>query len=314
MNTAPHIPVMLEEVLTTLNPLDDEVYVDGTFGAGGYTRAILKKANCKVIAIDRDPSAAKAAEKLKEEFKDRFLFIRGNFGNIKELLTENNHNLVNGFVLDLGVSSMQLDKADRGFSFRFDGPLDMRMDTQSDQKSAAEIVNSLEEQELANILYKYGEEKRSRRIAKAITSRRTERTFDTTKDLADLIRDILPTNYKDKSDPATRSFQALRIAVNDELGELEHALEASKSILKENGRLVVVTFHSLEDRIVKDFLKLESGMAPSGSRHAPELNKASTSFKLTTKKALQATDLEIQNNSRSRSAKLRAATRVGIAQ
>lgn len=300
---SPHIPVMLDEVLHALAPQDGEVYVDGTLGAGGYTRAILDVADCKVIAIDRDPEAHQRAAPWKDRYGDRLTLIHDAFGNVSDHVKIP----VNGFVLDLGVSSMQLDQAERGFSFRFEGPLDMRMDTSCGQ-SAADLVNSMGEEDLANIIYTYGDERHSRRIAKAIVE---ARPVTNTGQLASIIRTVSPKSRKDDIDPATRTFQALRIAVNDELGELERALEGAEKILVEGGRLVVVTFHSLEDRIVKNFFKIRSGDAPAVSRHMPISNKAERppTFSLQTRKHLTASDAEIKRNPRSRSAKLRAAVR-----
>ena len=227
MNAASlHYPVMLPEVLATLAPKDGEVYVDGTFGAGGYTRAFLEAANCTVIAIDRDPAASGRADALKAEFGDRLIFVAGRFGDALELVQAAGYREVDGFVLDIGVSSMQLDEAERGFSFRFDAPLDMRMDTSSGE-TAADLVNTMEEEDLANLIYKYGEERKSRYIARRIIEQRAQKRIETTLELADLIRGVVFKSPKDKIDPATRTFQALRIAVNDELGELERGLAAA---------------------------------------------------------------------------------------
>lgn len=306
-----HYPVMLDEVLKHLSPKDGEVYVDGTFGAGGYSKAFLESANCTVIAIDRDPAAKAQANILKEDFGDRFIFVQGCFGDALELVKSAGYNQVDGFVLDLGVSSMQLDQAERGFSFRFDGPLDMRMDS-SDGTSAMDIVNDMPEEELANIIYKYGEERLSRRIAKKIVEVRSQEKIDTTEKLADIIRSVVPRSPKDKIDPSTRTFQALRITVNDELGELERGLIAAQELLKEGGRLLVVSFHSLEDGIVKAFMYEKSGRRDNVSRHLPaQVEDAPVStFTLPVRKAIDPTDAEIQQNSRSRSAKLRVAIRI----
>lgn len=300
---SPHIPVMLDEVLHALAPADGEVYVDGTLGAGGYTRAILAAADCNVIGIDRDPEAHDRAAVWKSEYGDRLRLIHDAFGNAGDAVGEQ----VDGFVLDLGVSSMQLDQAERGFSFRFEGPLDMRMDT-TRGASAADLVNTMDETELANVIYTYGDERHSRRIAKAIVG---ARPLNSTGELASVIRSVLPRGKKNEIDPATRTFQALRIAVNDELGELERALEGAEKILKEGGRLVIVTFHSLEDRIVKNFFKERSGDVSSPSRHLPVANIEARvpTFVLQSRKKIEATDEEIRRNPRSRSAKLRAAVR-----
>lgn len=302
----PHIPVMLSEVLAHLRPHDGETYVDGTLGAGGYTRAILDQADCTVIAIDRDPEAHRRAEAWRGAYGDRLVLVHDAFGNVADIV----ESPVNGFVLDLGLSSMQLDQGARGFSFRFDGPLDMRMDT-TQGESAADLVNTLPEKDLADLIYLYGEERHSRRIARAIVTARAERPIDTTGALASLVRSVLPRGRKNESDPATRTFQALRIAVNDELGELERALAGSERILAEGGRLVVVTFHSLEDRIVKNFMKERSGDVPSPSRHLPAASAAGPqpTFRLMTKKALDPAEEETRRNPRARSARLRAAIR-----
>ena len=307
MNAAPHLPVMLKEVLEHLSPEDGGVYVDGTFGAGGYSRAILQAADCVVVAIDRDETALAAAEELKSQYPSRFKFVQGCFGDVAKHIAALGYDAVDGFVLDVGVSSMQLDQAERGFSFRFDGPLDMRMGRAMGGETAADLVNGMDETELANVIYNYGEERHSRRIAKAIVLRRAEKKFETTADLANVVRGAVPGAFKSKIDPATRTFQALRIAVNDELGELERALEASESVLKPEGRLVVVTFHSLEDRIVKTFMRDKAGPKKAVSRYAPITDDAEQSaFELLSRKAVLASDDEISQNPRSRSAKLRA--------
>lgn len=303
-----HYPVMLPEVLQQLSPVDGGVYVDGTFGAGGYSAAILKKADCVVVAIDRDLAAVGRALELKKRFGERLEFIEGCFGDVEALLAGRK---VDGFVLDLGVSSFQLDEAERGFSFRFDGPLDMRMDTRSGQ-TAADLVNSMDEGELADLIFKYGEERYSRRIARKIVQRRAEKKFETTADLADVVRSCVPKS-KDGIDPATRTFQALRIAVNDELGELERALEAAERILKAGGRMVVVSFHSLEDGLVKAFFRGKSGEGAKGSRYLPDTRSGGNVpvFRLLTRKALVPSQKELSENPRSRSAKLRAVEKIG---
>ncbi|MBI1300266.1 MAG: 16S rRNA (cytosine(1402)-N(4))-methyltransferase RsmH [Alphaproteobacteria bacterium] len=308
MSASPHYSVMLNEVVETIAPKDGGVYVDGTFGAGGYTRALLEAADCVVYAIDRDASAMQFAGAFEDDFGERFVFLQGCFGDVKSLLAGAGVKKVDGFVLDIGVSSMQLDRAERGFSFRENGPLDMRMDTSSGQ-TAADIVNSYEENALADLIYLYGEERKSRWVAKKIVEARKEKRFETTFELADVVRSAVPKG-KDKIDPATRTFQALRIAVNDELGELERALEASIDILSDEGRLVVVSFHSLEDRIVKQFMKRYSETEARGSRHFPDMSSHSeTLFSLFSRKAIKPTDYEISKNARSRSAKMRAAIR-----
>jgi 16S rRNA (cytosine1402-N4)-methyltransferase len=303
-----HVPVMLPEVLANLKPAAHEIYVDGTFGAGGYTQAFLESADCTVIAIDRDPSAQKRADVLKARYGDRLVFIHGCFGDVEDLLKSAGFEKVDGFVLDLGVSSMQIDQAERGFSFRFDGPLDMRMDT-SRGETAADLVNTMPERELADLIYKFGEERHSRRVAKAVIDRRREKKFETTGDLAALVRANVPRS-KDEIDPATRTFQALRIAVNDELGELERAMDAAEKILNPGGRVIVVSFHSLEDSYVKNILRNKSGNEPGVSRHAlVSKPKSDPLFTLVSKKSIQPSDHETRQNPRARSARLRAALR-----
>lgn len=306
-----HYPVMLPEVLAALSPKDGGVYVDGTFGAGGYTRAILGAANCTVYAIDRDDNARITADGFNDEYGDRFNFLRGCFGDVKSLLQAVGVERVDGFVLDVGVSSMQIDEAERGFSFRFDGPLDMRMDMKSDGQTAADIVNTYDQDALANVIYEYGDERKSRRIARKIIELREEKPFERTLELADAVRSVVPRSPKDKIDPATRTFQALRIAVNDELGELERALDVSEDILSEDGRLVVVAFHSLEDGRVKRFLKEKSNTQAKGSRHLPQSVNSDVEpiFALISRKAIKPSDKEVAENPRSRSARLRAGIR-----
>ncbi|PCI55901.1 MAG: 16S rRNA (cytosine(1402)-N(4))-methyltransferase [Alphaproteobacteria bacterium] len=306
-----HYPVMLPEVLAALSPKDGGVYVDGTFGAGGYTRAILEAANCTVYAIDRDDNARITADGFDGEYGDRFNFLRGCFGDVKSLLQAAGVERVDGFVLDVGVSSMQIDEAERGFSFRFDGPLDMRMDMKSDGQTAADIVNTYGQDALANVIYEYGDERKSRRIARKIIELREEKPFERTLELADAVRSVVPKTHKDKIDPATRTFQALRIAVNDELGELERALDVSEDILSEDGRLVVVAFHSLEDGRVKRFLKEKSNTQAKGSRHLPQsvTSDVEPIFTLNSRKAIKPSDKEVAENPRSRSARLRAGIR-----
>ena len=303
---SPHIPVMLREVLAALDPRADETYIDGTLGAGGYTRAILEHADCRVIAIDRDAEAHRRAAAWQARYGDRLILVQNTFGNVRDCVAAP----VDGFVLDIGVSSMQIDQAERGFSFRFDGPLDMRMDQDSGE-SAADLVNTMGEADLADLIYAYGDERHSRRIAKAIVEARKTQPITTTGKLASIIRIVIPKTKKDDIDPATRTFQALRIAVNDELGELQRALEGAEHVLAEGGRLVIVTFHSLEDRIVKNFLKERSGDVPSPSRHLPAAapNDFAPTFKLLSRKAIDAAEDETQINPRARSARLRAAIR-----
>lgn len=307
-----HLPVMLNEVLSALKPADSEIYVDGTFGAGGYTKAFLESADCTVVAIDRDRDAAARAKTLKAKYGERLIFIQGCFGDVENLLKSAGFEKVDGFVLDVGVSSMQIDEAARGFSFRFDGPLDMRMDT-TQGETAADLVNAMDEEDLANLIYKYGDERHSRKIARRIVERRKEKKFETTQDLAEVVRRAVPKS-KDGIDPATRTFQALRIAVNDEIGELERALDASTRILKENARLVVVSFHSLEDGAAKEFMRKTSGGAGQGSRHVPVVaSKAEKLFTLPVRSATKPSEKEINENPRARSARLRSAIRTEAA-
>jgi 16S rRNA (cytosine1402-N4)-methyltransferase len=311
MSGAPHMPVMLAEVLAALRPAAGEVYVDGTFGAGGYTRALLEAGECTVTAIDRDGAAVARAEELKREYGDRFVFLSGCFGDALDLVRAAGYEYVDGFVLDLGVSSMQLDQAERGFSFRFDGPLDMRMGAQEATETAADLVARIDEDGLIAILKTYGEEKFARRIARRILEAREKAPIMRTGALADIVRAAVPRTGKDKIDPATRTFQALRIAVNDELGELRRALAAAEHLLKPGGRLVIVSFHSLEDGIVKQFMFAHSGRVPRGSRHLPELpgELPPPAFTLPVSKPVFPGEAETARNPRARSARLRAAIR-----
>jgi 16S rRNA (cytosine1402-N4)-methyltransferase len=301
MTAAPHTSVLLDEVMAAMQPKAGETVVDGTFGAGGYTRAFLA-AGASVIAFDRDPTAARFAEGLPA---DRFRLVQARFSEMAEVAGEGG---VDAVALDLGVSSMQLDESERGFSFMRDGPLDMRMGDAG--ATAADLVNAADPAELARILYVYGEERQSRRIAAAIARRRAEQPFSRTLELADFIEKALGGRRGAKVHPATRSFQALRIAVNEELSELEEGLLAAERALKAGGRLCVVTFHSLEDRIVKTFLAVRAGRTPAGSRHAPPLAAgAPPSFQLLFNGAQAPSEAEVEANPRARSAKLRAAVR-----
>ena len=294
-----HFPVMLPEVLQALAPADGKTYVDATFGNGGYSEAILKAADCKVIALDRDPNVLPRAQEFQKKYGSRFEFRTGRFGDFAELVTE----AIDGAVFDIGVSSMQLDNAERGFSFAKDAPLDMRMSCTG--ISAADIVNTMPEKELADLIYKYGEEKKSRQIAARIVKARAIRPIETTKQLADLIYGVIH-KTPNAIDPATRTFQALRIAVNNELTELENGLKAATARLNPKGRLVVVTFHSLEDRIVKNFFKENAGANVHVSKYAKEAPKLDESVIFAqTSKVICASEEEIELNPRSRSAKLR---------
>jgi 16S rRNA (cytosine1402-N4)-methyltransferase len=301
-----HKPVMLDEVLKTLIPRDQETYIDATFGGGGYSRAILEQAKCSVVALDRDPEARERARLLKDRYQDRFLFVEGRFGQMLQLAPSMGYD---GVVFDLGVSSPQLDKAERGFSFKTEGPLDMRMERKG--LSAADVVNTFEEKEIARILWVYGEERRSRAIARAIIEKRKESLFCTTTQLGDVVRAIVGFE-RPGFDPATRTFQALRLFVNDELSELERGLEASEKLLKEGGRLVVVSFHSLEDRIAKTFFKERSGSMPHPSRFSPDAPRSRVTFQLKSRKTLRPQEEEIRANPRARSARLRWGIRVGV--
>jgi len=311
---APHIPVMKAEVLDVLSPRDGGVYVDGTFGAGGYTRAILEAADCLVIGIDRDPAAIDGALGMAAEFGPRLKLIRGRFGDMADLLEAEGVEEVDGVALDIGVSSMQIDQAERGFSFARSGPLDMRMAGAADtEPSAAEIVNTLSEERLARIVAVLGEEKRARHVAKAIARRRAEQPFETTLDLAETVAGVVH-GRPGGVHPATRTFQALRIFVNDELGELIRGLSAAERLLRPGGRLAVVSFHSLEDRIVKDFLDERCGKQEGGSRHLPPVvatGPAPSFARLDGKarKMIKPSAEETQRNVRSRSAKLRGGVR-----
>ena len=303
----PHIPVLLQEVIDALNPKDGGIYVDGTFGRGGYSRAILESAQSKVIGIDRDPDAIEASKALVEKYAPRLMIKAGAFSDMKDLLAEEGITRVDGVALDIGVSSPQLDEASRGFSFQEDGPLDMRMSKKG--QSAADLVNTLKEEELATIIYRFGEERYSRRIARVLVTARQKESITRTQQLATLIRQTVPRS-KDKVDPATRTFQALRIAVNDELNELDRGLRAAEDILKPGGILAVVSFHSLEDRCVKLFLRDRSGNAPRASRYEPiKEDEPQASFALASRKAIAPTEHEIEANPRARSARLRVAQR-----
>ncbi|HWI27330.1 MAG TPA: 16S rRNA (cytosine(1402)-N(4))-methyltransferase RsmH [Stellaceae bacterium] len=305
MTAAPHSPVLLAETLAALEPRDQATLVDGTFGAGGYSRALLAAARCRVIAIDRDPAAVALGGVLMREHQGRFTVLEGRFGEMETLLAPLGISAVDGIALDLGVSSPQLDEAARGFSFRADGPLDMRMGREG--ATAADLVNTLSESALANLIYIYGEERFARRVARAIVAARREAPVTRTAELARIVRAVVPSSGG--IDPATRTFQALRMEVNDEPGELERALLAAERLLLPGGRLAIVSFHSLEDRTVKEFLRERSEAAPRGSRHLPALPTAAPSFRLITRKPVTPGAAEIERNPRARSARLRAAER-----
>ncbi len=305
---ARHAPVLLQEAVTALGIRPGSCILDGTFGAGGYTRAILDAAaDVKVIALDRDPTAIAGGYDLVAQSAGRLALIEATFGDLAAEARDAGFAHLDGIVLDIGVSSMQLDQAERGFSFRFDGPLDMRMAASG--QSAADLVNEGEEADLADIIYHYGEERRARAVARAILEARRVEPIRTTKQLADVVASVVwaePGGIH----PATRTFQALRIAVNDELGELVRALHGAEEALKPDGRLVVVSFHSLEDRIVKQFLQRRSGRAGGGfSRFEPQATVDAPTFALVHRGVITASDAEITANPRARSAKLRVATR-----
>ena len=292
-----HLPVMLHEVIEALAPRDGAQYVDGTFGGGGYSSAILEAADCRVLGIDRDPAAIVRGQALVQRFGGRLTLVQGEFSRMDEFTRESD-----GVVLDLGVSSFQFDEPARGFSFREDGPLDMRMSLEG--ISAADVVNTVDERTLTLIIARYGEEKNARRIARAIIA---ARPVTGTAQLAKIVSDAQgPAALRHAIHPATRTFQALRIHVNDELGELERGLDAALNILKPQGRLVVVSFHSLEDRIVKQFLSSRSTAAPRASRHAPVTDAPKPIFELLTHRPRTPSADEIESNPRARSAKLRA--------
>ena len=297
-----HTPVLLSEVLAALAPHDDALYLDGTFGAGGYSEALLKSARCTVVALDRDPAAVRRGDALAQRYAGRLSVIEGRFSEMGRLLQPRGVTRLAGVALDLGVSSPQLDDPARGFSFRADGPLDMRMGANGE--TAADLVNTAPETELAAIIRDYGEERFARRIARAIVA---ARPVTRTGALAALIRRVVPESGG--IDPATRTFQALRIAVNDELDELDRGLAAAERLLEPGGRLAVVAFHSLEDRRIKNFLRLRSGNAPKASRHVPGARQTAPSFRLINRKPLTPSAAEIARNPRARSARLRAAER-----
>ena len=306
--SSPHAPVLIAEVIEALAPAPGETIVDATFGAGGYTRAILAH-GARVIALDRDPTVQPHADAVAADFPDRFTLVRTAFSGLADAVEGET---LDGVVFDIGVSSMQLDQAERGFSFMRDGPLDMRMSDEG--QTAADIVNTWDHGPMAHIFKLYGDERQSGRVATAILRRRVEKPFERTLDLAAVVEKALGGRRGAAIHPATRVFQALRIAVNDELGELRAGLEAAEATLRPGGRLVVVTFHSLEDRIVKAFLTERTGNAPGGSRHAPvAIETRKPSFTLSFKGAREAGEAELATNPRARSAKLRAAVRTDAA-
>jgi 16S rRNA (cytosine1402-N4)-methyltransferase len=304
---ANHVPVLLEAVLAMLAPHDGETYVDGTFGGGGYSTGLLAAARCRVLGIDRDPEAVQRGAALAAQHPGRLTLIEGRFGDMERLVRSASPDPIAGVALDLGVSSRQLDSAERGFSFRLDGPLDMRMG--QDGSSAADLVAQLAEDELAELIRGLGEERFARRIARAIAAARRHAPIRTTGELAEIVRAAIP-HREPGLDPATRTFQALRIAVNDELGELDRGLVAAERLLKPGGRLAVVAFHSLEDARVKVFLRRRSGTLAGGSRHLPPApGTLPPTFTLLMRRPIRPGPDEIARNPRARSARLRAAER-----
>ncbi len=300
-----HIPVLGRQAIEMLGPRDGGIYVDATFGAGGYSRAILETTGTRVIGIDRDRSAIAGGFDLVDRSGGRLTLVEDRFSHLAEICAAQGVSLVDGVVMDVGVSSMQLDEADRGFSFRLGGPLDMRMSQQG--PSAADVIARASEADLANIIYIFGEERHSRAVARAIVAARKEAPIATTRALSDIVSKVV-WSKPGEIHPGTRTFQALRIFVNEELDELHLALFAAERVLKPGGRLVVVSFHSLEDRIVKNFFA-QRGKAGGGSRHLPEVALGAPSFHILTKRPVTADDDEVSANPRARSAKLRAAER-----
>jgi 16S rRNA (cytosine1402-N4)-methyltransferase len=304
IGTSPHVPVLLAEAVAALDIKPDEIHVDGTFGAGGYTQAMLAQ-GAYVYAFDRDPDAVREGQPLVDASGERLTLVPERFSRMRQALNRHGVDEVDGVALDIGVSSMQIDRAERGFSFQADGPLDMRMDREG--RSAADFLNDAGEAEIADVLYHYGEEPRSRRVARAIVA---ARPISRTGQLADIVRKALGHKPGAKKDPATRTFQAIRIFLNEELQELEGGLSAAEEVLKPGGRLAVVTFHSLEDRVVKRFLRERSGALPAASRHRPTLDNAgpTPSFD-SVAKPVRPSDAEVSSNPRARSATLRVARR-----
>ncbi|MDX1948988.1 MAG: 16S rRNA (cytosine(1402)-N(4))-methyltransferase RsmH [Rickettsiales bacterium] len=305
-----HISVLLKETLEQLNPQDGKTYLDCTFGAGGHSRAILESANCRVIALDRDIHTKQYAEELKQEFGDRFIYLNSKFSDLDEALRSINVSEVDGILFDIGVSSMQIDTPRRGFSFQEEGPLDMRMS--DDGLSAEDFINEAKEEEIAGVIFRYGDERKSRQIASAIIRERAKKRITKTTQLANIILSVLGRG-KDGIHPATRTFQAIRIYINDELDELKIALKKATQFIKNEGRICVITFHSGEDIIVKNFFREISGYNSGVSRYLPSLetqaNQHFSEFELVTRKPILPSDFEIKNNVRARSAKLRVLQR-----
>jgi 16S rRNA (cytosine1402-N4)-methyltransferase len=303
---APHIPVLLDEVMEALAPIAGGVFIDGTFGAGGYSRRLLDRGAAQVIAIDRDAQALAAGAALVKEAGARLVLVEGMFADLDRIAEAHATGPVTGVVLDIGVSSMQIDQAGRGFSFLHDGPLDMRM--ASSGHSASDLVNRADERGLADIIFHLGEDRAARRIARTIVAARLGEPITRTSQLARIVTGCMPPQRPGQIHPATRTFQALRIAVNDELGQLVGALQAAESVLAPGGRLVIVTFHSLEDRIVKRYFRIASGQEGQGSRHGPAGQRPAPRYQRPAK-AVQAGAAEVRLNPRARSARLRSAVR-----
>jgi 16S rRNA (cytosine1402-N4)-methyltransferase len=306
-DTLEHTPVLLNEVIRTINPQSGKLYFDATFGWGGYTKKLLDSCACEVIAIDQDPKVKSRAKEFKREYGTRFNFIESKFSEICSVLKKLNTKKVDGFMFDIGVSSMQLDNPQRGFSFNKEGPLDMRMGTS--ELTAAEFINSVSEDELADIIYNYGDERKSRRIAKLIVEHRKINPIKTTLHLADIVLKANPKKNNHKKHPATKTFQAIRIYLNDEFNELFAGLTNAEQALSEDGKICVVTFHSLEDKIVKNYFYKSSGLDYSSYKNLPVETNDSEASLIPGKKAIKPSKEEIEANIRSRSAKLRYATR-----
>tara|TARA_Y100001934_G_scaffold230420_1_gene278010 strand:- start:6233 stop:7231 length:999 start_codon:yes stop_codon:yes gene_type:complete len=316
VNEPAHMPVMVDAVLESLAPRDGDSFVDGTFGGGGYTCALLKAADCKVWGIDRDPDAVLRGAGLIERYPGRLEVIEGKFSDMGSLLSDRGITGIDGVALDLGVSSFQLEDRARGFSFQIDGPLDMRMGGTG--RTAEEVVNEEDESTLRDLIHSYGEERHAGRVARAIVAERSREPIRTTGRLSDVVVNAMPkasAHRRRDIHPATRTFQALRIYVNDEIGELKRGLAAAERLLNPRGRLAVVSFHSLEDREVKRFLQARGGLKPRTSRHRPPLpsEASAPTFELLFRGVRRPTDAEISRNSRARSARLRAAVRTETA-
>ncbi len=305
-----HIPVMPAEALALLSPRDGGTYLDATFGGGGHAALILEAAACTLFAIDRDPAAINRGTALAARYPGRLTLIEGRFGTMLELLGEVGVTRLDGVLMDCGTSSFQLEEAARGFSFRLSGPLDMRMSR--DGPTAATLVNTLPVSDLANLFTKYGEERHAKRIARAIIAARMRAPIASTTELAGIIRTAVPPS-RDRIDPATRTFQALRIRVNDELDEIARGLAASATLLSPGARLVAIAFHSLEDRLIKHFMADAAGRTPAPSRHAPSTSRPTPRFRLLTPRALRPQPAEIAANPRAASARLRALERLALA-